>query len=145
MRRPTSWIWCAILLVADGSGGGAGGDRALTPTPTATNVASVVVDIGPAAAVGVVNTPYVSVTICVPGTNNCQTIDHITVDSGSSGLRVIGSVLAANLTLPGAADSAGQPLAECIAFAHGYSWGAVRTADSQIASRQEGSVPIQLI
>ena len=145
MRHDTSWIWCALLLVTGGCGGGSGGGSAPTPTPTATNVASVVVDMGPAAAVGVVNTPYVSVTICVPGTNNCQTIDHITVDTGSSGLRVIGSVLAANLTLPGATNSTGQPLAECIAFADGYSWGAVRTADIQIAGEQAGSVPIQVI
>jgi hypothetical protein len=103
------------------------------------------VDLGPAAAVGVVNTPYVSVTICVPGTSNCQTIDHVTVDTGSSGLRVIASVLAANLTLPAAPDSTGQPLAECIAFADGYSWGAVRTADIEIAGERAGSVPIQVI
>src|SRR5271154_3674844 len=28
---------------------------------------------------------YISVTICVPGTTTCQTIDHIDVDTGSVG------------------------------------------------------------
>lgn len=146
MTRNTSWIWCALLVVTGGCGGGSGGGGGSpAPTPMAANVASVSVDLGPAAAVGVVNTPYVSVTICVPGTSNCQTIDHVTVDTGSSGLRVIASVLAANLTLPAAPDSTGQPLAECIAFADGYSWGAVRTADIEIAGERAGSVPIQVI
>ena len=40
-----------------------------------------------------VNILYVNVTICAPGsTTNCQTIDHVQVDTGSQGLRILSSV-----------------------------------------------------
>jgi hypothetical protein len=39
-----------------------------------------------------VNIPYVTLQIC-NATGDCQTIDHIEVDTGSSGLRILGSVL----------------------------------------------------
>jgi hypothetical protein len=145
MRLKTRWFWCAVLLVTSGCGGDSGGGRWPTPPPTAGNVASVVVDMGPAAAGGVVNTAYVSLTICVPGTTNCQTIDHVILDTASSGFRVFSSEVASSLTLPPVLDSTGQPLAECIAFADGYSWGSVRRADISIAGEQASSVPIQVI
>lgn len=57
-----------------------------------TNQIPVVVDAGPAGA-NAINQSYVSVTLCAPGTTNCQTIDHVWVDTGSSGLRILASVL----------------------------------------------------
>jgi hypothetical protein len=41
---------------------------------------------------------FTSVTICVPGQSSCQTIGGVLVDTGSSGLRLLGS--AVSLTLP---------------------------------------------
>ena len=38
-----------------------------------------------------VNGLFTSVTICVPGTSSCQTLDGVLVDSGSSGLRLLAS------------------------------------------------------
>ena len=72
----------------------------VTPTAAANNVAPLVVDQGPDPQnVFDVNVPFVTVTVCVPGsTTQCQTIDHVTVDTGSSGLRIISSVL--SITLP---------------------------------------------
>jgi hypothetical protein len=55
------------------------------------NQIPVVVDAGPTRSS--FNRPYVSVTLCAPGTTNCQTIDHLLVDTGSSGIRVLASVL----------------------------------------------------
>ncbi len=43
------------------------------------------------------NEPCTSVTICSPGSTNCQTINNILVDTGSYGLRVFSSVLQVNL------------------------------------------------
>jgi hypothetical protein len=40
-------------------------------------------------ATGTRNMLQTSVTICVPGTNTCQTIDNIQVDTGSQGLRIL--------------------------------------------------------
>ncbi|HYP68007.1 MAG TPA: DUF3443 family protein [Thiobacillaceae bacterium] len=58
-----------------------------------TNQVPVVVDAGPPGA-NVINSAYVSVTLCAPGsTTNCQTIDHLQVDTGASGVRVLASAL----------------------------------------------------
>ncbi len=43
-------------------------------------------------ATGTRNMLQTSVTICVPGTNTCQTIDNIQVDTGSQGLRILGEL-----------------------------------------------------
>ena len=52
-----------------------------------------------------INTAYTTVTVCAPGsTSNCQTIDHIQVDTGSSGLRILSEVL--TITLPVQKDTA---------------------------------------
>jgi len=106
------------------------------------NVLPIAVNAGPAG--NAVNIPYTSVTICAPGsTSNCQTIDGIEVDTGSSGLRVLSSVL--TLTLPRVTDAGGNPLAECNQFQDGFTWGPVRTADVSMAGERASSIPIQLI
>ena len=91
-----------------------------------------------------VNTMFTSVTVCVPGsTTSCQTIDHIQVDTGSYGLRILASVL--TLTLPVETLANGNSLAECTQFVDGFSWGPVVTADIQIAGETAHSVPVQAI
>ena len=68
---------------------GAGGSQ----TATEPNVLDVVVDPGPkdnrCVAIGYTNGLFANVTICVPGTTTCQTIDHLLVDTGSVGVRVL--------------------------------------------------------
>jgi len=119
----------------------------LQTTGLASNEASVIVDAGPCAygvpfgsaqgtapfvfIIGAANAPYTSVTVCMPGTSTCQTIDHVLVDTGSFGLRLMSSVLNSNMALP-AVQVSGAPLFECAQFADGYAWGAVRTADVKI-------------
>ncbi|MGA9992093.1 MAG: DUF3443 family protein, partial [Thiobacillaceae bacterium] len=71
-------LWVGIISGSVSSGG--------------TNQIPVVVDAGPP-GVHAINGPYVSVTLCAPGTTNCQTIDHLLVDTGASGARVLASVL----------------------------------------------------
>jgi Protein of unknown function (DUF3443) len=106
------------------------------------NVASVIVDQGPSNQS--VNTLFVSVTVCAPGsTTNCQTIDHIQVDTGSYGLRLVAPPL--TLTLPVETLANGSSLAECTQFADGFSWGPIVTADLQIAGEQANAVPVQVI
>jgi hypothetical protein len=98
---------------------------------------------------------YVNVTVCAPGsTTTCQTIDHVQVDTGSQGLRLISSAL--NSTMLGAlhAVSLGGTagLAECTLFVDGYSWGPLVSADvhvggSDTATSGESApnIPIQVI
>ena len=129
-----------LLSIAACGGGGGGGSSSNQPTP---NVQSLVVDGGPAQ---IPDLAYVSITICAPGSSaNCQTIDHVQVDTGSTGLRILASVLSPSLALPQQVDAGGNPVAECAQFVDGYSFGSVRSADIRIAGEQASGVPIQVI
>src|SRR6185437_14533522 len=95
---------------------------------------------------GFVNAPYVTVTICAPGTSNCATIDHVLVDSGSVGLRLLRSAVPSSLGLVNNKDSAqGNTLAECVEFGAGVSWGPISTVDLKIAGEKASSLPIQIV
>ncbi len=86
-----------------------------------------------------------SVTICIPNTSNCTTVDNIQVDTGSSGLRVLASTLNA-LGLPSQKSVAnGAPTYECATFADGVVWGQIATADIVLGSEVAKSLPIQVI
>jgi hypothetical protein len=133
----------AMSCGGGGSSGGSGTSPPPPPTPT-NNVASVIVDQGPSDQS--VNTLFTSVTVCVPGsTTNCQTIDHIQVDTGSYGLRLLAPVLTATLTLPVETLANGNSLVECTQFLDGFSWGPVVLADVQIAGETAKSLPVQVI
>jgi uncharacterized protein DUF3443 len=142
---------CAVLClsaIACGGGGGStagGGGGPPPPPPPANNTASVIIDAGPSPSTSPsVNTMFTSVTVCVPGsTTSCQTIDHIQVDTGSYGLRLLAPVL--TLTLPVETLANGNSLAECTQFVDGFSWGPVVTADLQIAGETAKSLPVQVI
>ena len=141
---------CAALcwpLLSCGGGGGvgvSGSSGSGGSTPTGANVADVVVDAGPTSTTPDVNTLFTTVTVCVPGsTTNCQSIDHIQVDTGSYGLRILGPVL--TVSLPVRTTANGASLLECTQFVDGYSWGPVALADVQISGESAGSVPVQII
>jgi hypothetical protein len=107
------------------------------------NTQALQVNFGPNNAYGV-NGLFTNVTICVSGTSTCQDIPNVLVDTGSYGLRLLGSQV--TLTLPVTTDSTGNALRECIAFADGaYTWGPVATADIQMAGEKATAVPIQVI
>ena len=142
---------CMSVLSCGGGGGGssAGGGGSTPPPPpppppATVNTVSVVVDQGPNN--NSVNTLFTSVTVCVPGsTTNCQTIDHIQVDTGSYGLRLLAPVLNSTLTLPVEMLANGSSLVECTQFVDGYSWGPVALADVTIGGETAKSLPVQVI
>jgi len=141
---------CALsLLVACGGGNNSSspGGNTITPPTSGSNVASIVVDTGPSAiqATGpATNAAYVTVNVCVPGTTTCQSIDHVLVDTGSEGLRVLASVMTPPLTTQ--TNASGMSIAECVPFVDGtFVWGPVQTADIQIAGEKANSAPIQVI
>jgi hypothetical protein len=138
---------CMPVLSCGGGGGGSssgGGGGTPPPPPATVNTVSVVVDAGPSG--NSVNTLFTSVTVCVPGsTTNCQTIDHIQVDTGSYGLRLLAPVLNSTLTLPVQMLANGSSLAECTQFVDGFSWGPVALADVTIGGETAQSLPVQVI
>jgi hypothetical protein len=145
--RGFAFLLCIPVISCGGGGDTIGGGSTSTGTGTGTvspssNVASVTVSAGPA-GVNAINTLYTSVTVCVPGTTTCQTIDNIQVDTGSYGLRLLSQVL--TLSLPVATAASGGGLVECTEFVDGYSWGPVALVDLQISGESASSVPVQLI
>jgi Protein of unknown function (DUF3443) len=148
MRRMRNLFCAALCLSALSCGGGGGGTltssgSSSTTPPAGSNVVSVVVNAGPTANSPDVNTLFTTVTVCLTGTTNCQTIDNIQVDTASYGLRIMASVL--TLALPIQTTSNGDSLLECTQFVDGYSWGPVALADVQVSGETASSVPLQII
>lgn len=133
----------AVANVTCGSGSSNGSSPApQTIVTSGANVLPIAVTLGPTN--NAANTAFATVTICLPGSAaNCQTIDGVMIDTGSSGLRILSSVL--TLPLPQENDANGNPIVECNGFLDGYTWGPVQTADVKIAGEQASSVPIQVI
>jgi hypothetical protein len=115
------------------------------PVPQSTTPNVVNVSVGPLAD-STPNMLTTSVTVCVPGTSNCTTIDNVQVDTGSAGLRLLASALPSGFTLPAVTAGSGTGVTgECAVFGSGYTWGAVRRADVQLAGEVASSLPIQVI
>jgi hypothetical protein len=139
------------MLCVAGCGGGdtlAGGSDSGGSTPTGANVQAITVDSGPPVIANsntpAVNTAYTTVIVCSPGsTTNCQTIDHIQVDTGSSGLRILASVL--TIALPLQTDGSNNVIAECTQFVDGSSWGPIRQADVKIGGETALKQEVQII
>jgi len=135
------------LLMLPGCGSGSSSSSDSTPSSsslrspytaiTGPNVQPI--KVSSAFVFGYINDLLTSVTICVPGTTTCQIIPNILVDTGSSGLRLIGSQL--SLALP-AVTSENAPLGECFEFVDSYVWGPVVTADVELADEKAAAVPI---
>jgi hypothetical protein len=116
-------------------------------TVNVNNTASIAVDGGPTvagASVGYANGAYVTATVCVPGTTTCSTIDHVLLDTGSTGFRVLGSALGSVALTPQTASD-GNPMAECYIAPTGYAWGSVPLAQVQVSGEIASSIPIQVI
>jgi hypothetical protein len=155
--RWTSRAWQAGVVLATAfvaaCGGGGGGGGGGSPV-TYNNVAAITVD----GQYQSFNSLFVTVQICQHGsTSNCVTVDHVAIDTGSIGLRVLQSSLASlnstflqNLpTVTATASTAAVtgPLAECEQFGGGYTWGSVRNVDISIPGTNEtaSNIPMQVI
>ena len=144
--------FCAIAaLVAVSGCGGGGGGRGPAPAqvaaPTASNEHRIYVDGGPAGTGYNANRLYADVTICQPGNPiNCQTIDHILVDTGSTGLRLLASLVNPALGLRVANAPGGQALLGCARFVdNSFAWGPVVLAEVNLGAKRAANVPIQLV
>jgi hypothetical protein len=101
-----------------------------------------VVDAGPTGQVP--NSVTTSVTICVPGTSTCQTIPNVLVDTGSSGLRLLASVVTIPLQRVNS-PTTGDFYGECANFATGVTWGPLAAADVLLAGETAHSMSLQVI
>ncbi len=170
---PLAWAICLACLAACG-----GGDSSVTtlrcsaspdcsvtgPTVGApfvqkVNNMEVTVDSGPAHLFAMpTNVLYANVTVCAPGarptdgpSTKCATIDHVQVDTGSVGLRILASKVAALGLVPvelsssaGTAGVAGQAH-ECYPFVVGGLWGPTAVADVGLGEQWASALPLQLI
>lgn len=152
-------VLLAMLFGCSGGGGGGGGSSSSGSTGSSSNSNSsgsqqsqvvnqipITVDAGPA-AVRTIDIPFVSVTICAPGTSVCQTIDHVLVDTGASGLRIMASVLNSSMlaALPAVTSSGGDAVGECMQFVDGYTWGPVKAADIKFGGEVASGASVQII
>ncbi len=88
------------------------------------------------------NSPMVSITICEPGTNHCQTINRISLDTGSIGLRLNASVL--KLKLPYVTNQQGGHVDECVDFGGGSTYaGPIQYADVRVGGLVAKKLRIQ--
>ena len=79
-----------------------------------------------------VNGLFTSVRVCEPGsTSRCQTIDHVLVDTGAVGVRMLSAAAGGQLGLSLRAHTAsdGNPLVQCMQFLDGFTWGPIALAD----------------
>jgi hypothetical protein len=143
MARIATMLTAAVLSACIGGKG----TTASVPPPPTVNTLTLTVDSGPTAATGQINHGYVTVKVCAPGSQTqCANVDHILLDTGSVGLRLVRSVLAAGgVTLNAQTDSQGLAIEECVSFGGGQTWGPVALADVTLAGESAAKLPIQIL
>jgi len=117
LMRATAATVCVVAALA-ACGGGGGPAAVPLPPPTPNQVPVTVEQFNPNNPVP--NRPYVTVTVC-DAQNNCQDVDHVLLDTGSTGLRIMPGVL--RLSLPAQQNADGSVVAECMQYGAGYFWG----------------------
>mgnify|MGYP000367220340 CR=1 FL=1 len=138
---------CGPLLLAGCGGGGGGGTNSAVVGASipGDNVIPLTVDNGPTGAGPQANRLYTSVTLCEPGTStsNCQIIDHVLVDTGSTGLRLIASQVPSALNLQATTSPA---TVACQQFLdNSFAWGPVVSADVKLGGKTISNLPIQIM
>ena len=155
--KPLAFVLLAlgILALLAGCGGGSANSSAAgtnasvsTNLPAGSNVLAISVEAGPG---NNVNIPYVTVTVCSPGgsvgSSNCKDIEHVLLDTGSTGLRLFASVVGAAPALTLAAQRIGNSsnISECAQFLNAQAWGSIKLADVVLGGERAPSVPVQLM
>ncbi len=147
----------AALLTGCGSGdsnSGVAGISAVQPAyPTADTAISpadnvIPVTVGRSLVSPSVNVPLVTIKVCVPGTQICQSIDHVLLDTGSTGLSIFSNTTGGEINttmtpLPHLQDVLGRNIYDCFAYGDGFvDAGGMYQADVYIGNHK---APIQTI
>lgn len=145
MKRYLCLLTLLTVLVACGGGSSSAPSGGNGDLPTGSNVVDLVVDGGPDG--NQANLLYASVTICKPGsTSLCTTIDHVLVDTGSVGLRLLASAVPADLQLPAAKNAKGNVLLGCANFLdYSFAWGPLALADVKLGGLTAPNTPVHLV
>ena len=121
------------------------GTSTVAVTQGVANSLPIVIDGGPIPGSSYVNGAFVTLSVCTPGTSTCQTIDHVLVDTGSVGLRLVANGAAGGeldpTAFPQQTDANGNVIAQCNLFVDGFTWGSVSLATIQMAGEIASSVP----
>lgn len=122
-----------------------------SPAPSQPNAVPMCVDNGPidpasGQNVNAVNRPFVTIRLCVPGsTTRCVNVNHMLIDTGSTGIRVAVPSLSSRIELPAVTTRSGAPVAECMHFVSGWTWGSLNRADVYIGGMVARNMPIQMM
>lgn len=146
--RLSVFVVGALCIAGCNGGSSGGGTTTTTPPPAANNSVPLTVGFGPnGQAGGYYNGVFTTVTICAPGTSNCQTIDNVLVDTQSIGLRIVSPALTLPQTSLGIIqDTTNDQLQECIQYGDtSYSWGPMWLADVEVGGEKASGVAIQVI
>lgn len=121
------------------------GTATVAVTQGVSNSLPIAVDGGPIPGSIYVNGAFVTLSVCAPGTSTCQTIDHVLVDTGSVGLRLLAQGAAGGELNPTAfplqTDTNGNVIGQCNLFVDGFTWGSVSLATIQLAGEIASTVP----
>ena len=146
-----------LASVMAACGGGGGGDPPAVPEPRlslgasppvllqvtpAPNVLPITLGRGPRGTA--FNAPFVAVTVCLPGTNTCQTVDNVLLDTGSTGLRIAAAALRGGPAFAPVTTPEGALVSQCLQFASGSTWGSLRRADVRLAGERTRTLSIQV-
>ena len=135
------------LVLLPGCGGGSQSSSAPTAVCTGTTPPGLplpttnTMPVYQSTCAGAVNTPVVTLTICVPNSSTCEDVPNILLDYGSTGLR-LSHTLAIAGELPQEQVN-GQGLFECYLFVSGYNFGPVVTAQITLGTSSV-TVPVQI-
>lgn len=145
----TSVFFPLLLTLLVAACGGGGISIGPNPPPELSNVVTIGVDNGGAFFNASPNTLYVNITLCGPN-DTCMTIPNVLVDTASIGLRLFAHPLntagpLSVLNLEQQTDNAGNPIAECLPFGQGVTWGPVQFATLQMNGKTASNLPIQVI
>ena len=143
MKRFFLHVALASALVA--CGGGTSAPQPEVLFVNGVNVVDLVVDGGPDG--NGVNRLFTSVTVCKPGNATlCTTIDHVLVDTGSVGLRLLASEVPTQLQLSTAKTTIGNVLLGCANFLDGsFAWGPLTLADVKLGGLTAADTTVQLV
>jgi hypothetical protein len=90
-----------------------------------------------------VDMPYGEITICIPGTTQCQFVGKLLIDTGSYGLRIFSQAL--TIALP-VQMSGSDKIAECAQFGSFTAWGRIGAADVIMGGEAKiHNLPLQII
>jgi hypothetical protein len=124
--------------------GGSSSSSNNQPPAGTNNVQQIAVNGGPVSGQIYPDGAFTSVTICVPGSSSCATVNGILVDTGSFGLRVLRSAIP-SLNLPALTQS-GSTIYDCVSFIDSaFLFGQVAQADVKMAGEVAKTASIHVV